>query len=112
MLCINCGHENKGTEIHCMKCGSKLEFSPEKIQEYYQKLNQMERAKKVQYYASRVLALTFFFFLIIFTLFLVGTGIPEDSTFVPSATEGTNLIVEDSGVTIQMKPIYLPYEKR
>lgn len=112
MLCVNCGHENKGTEMHCMKCGSKLEFSPDKIQDYYEKLNQVEKAKRVQYYAARVLALTFFFFLIVFTLFLIGTGIPEDTGFVPSATESSNLIVEESSVTIQIKPIYLPYEKR
>ena len=71
-----------------------------------------EKVKRMQYYAGRAFALAFFLFLIIFTLFVLGTGIPEDTGFTPSAVEGAKFIQEESNISIEMEPMYLSYQPK
>lgn len=112
MQCILCGHKNTGGVIYCQGCGQKLDMTADEIQHYYAQKARTEKRQEAEYHAFRLLVFSVVFLLIAITLKVMAGDIPENTSYVPSATKRTDFTRVDYDPNPPIREILIPLEEK
>lgn len=95
MNCIRCSHNNPATIGYCQKCGAKMDFTADQIEEALVEKKKGEVVANTEYYAKQALTFATVLFLLAISLFFLAGGAPEDGYAVPSVSlDGKHVEVE------------------
>lgn len=86
MICLQCNHNNPATIGYCQKCGAKMDFTADQIQDALVQKAKGEVAANTEYYAKQALTFAVVIFLLTISLFIVAGGAPEDKYSIPSVS--------------------------
>ncbi len=84
MQCLQCSHNNPATIGYCQKCGARMDFTADQIQDALVQRAKGEVAANTAYYAKQALTFAVVLFLLTMSLFFLAGGAPEDKYAIPS----------------------------
>lgn len=90
MICLQCNHNNPATIGYCQKCGARMDFTADQIQDALVQKAKGEVAANTEFYAKQALTFAVVIFLLAVSLFFVAGGAPEDREVIPSASMEVN----------------------
>lgn len=86
MHCLQCNHNNPATTGYCQKCGAKMDFTADQIQDALVQKAKGEVAANTEHYAKQALTFAVIIFLVGISFFFLMGGAPEDRYAIPSVS--------------------------
>lgn len=108
MKCPICGHLNSGPLVVCGGCGGRMDLSAAEIQAHYARRAREEKRREADSRALRLLVFSLVFLAISITLLVMAGDIPEPTSYIPSATVGTDWMRTDYDPPAPIREILIP----
>lgn len=112
MNCLSCGHKNPATVGYCQKCGGRMDLTADEIQAALVEKAKGERQKDTEFWARQSLVFSLILVLITLTLLVLAGGAPEQSYYVPSASNGAGYVEVKYDPNLSLPKLQLPVEPR
>lgn len=112
MKCFYCNKDNPPGQIHCVKCGTRLDLRPEEVHAILAEKARQEEQAKMEYRTSNLLILAIALFLIGVTLFIVSGEAPKDTYFMPSIVKNTDFTRIKYSFYPPPEPVLFPITKQ
>jgi hypothetical protein len=88
MICLQCNHKNPGTVAYCQRCGAKMDFTADEIQQALVDKARGEVVQNTEFYARQALVFSAVLLLLAITLLVLSGGAPQESYYIPSIVYG------------------------
>ena len=92
MHCLSRGFSNPLTVLFCQSCGARLDLTADEIQASYIDKKRSENIKSAEQHGQNLLLFALAGFLLAITIFAMTGGAPDESYFIPSASNGSKYV--------------------
>ena len=111
MNCLSCGFKNPMTVRYCQGCGARLDLTIEEIQASLVAKKRGEKLGSAEESGFQMLVFGSAVLLFAITVFfMVGTA-PDDSYFIPSASNGSRYVEVEYTVKKEMNKMPIPLDR-
>ncbi len=112
MICLQCRHNNLASVGYCQRCGAKLDFTADEIQDALVEKAASEVKQSTEFYARQALLFAAVLFLVALTALALAGGAPEESYYIPSASVGAKHLEVEFKQEVEVPKLLIPLEVR